>query len=234
MGWFRQKDGSLAPGEDRDGLADVEFKPEKFKEELTNTLTEKFAAQEAKQAEAMKPMQEMAELMKAERAERAAAEARRVAAAKQEEQGDFSERMMLDPESAIEEKLQGTNKALMLLAAREARRETLDSKEYYHGAIKERADALIETLPLAQRSNAGSLENCYKIACFDNQKEITEGKIKARNTSGIFEGGSTGAPSGSGSAEAHDNLSVEEKQMAKNFGMSEKEWGAQKREMSYV
>jgi hypothetical protein len=234
MAWFRQKDGSLQPGEDRDGLDDVEFKPEKFKEELTNTLTEKFAAQEAKQAEAMKPMQEMAELMKAERAERAAAEAKRVAAAQKEEQGDFSERMMLDPESAIEEKLQGTNKALMLLAAREARRETLDSKEYYHGAIKARADALIESLPLAQRSNAGSLENCYKIACFDNQKEITEGKIKARNTSGIFEGGSTGAPSGTGAGEASDNLTAEEKQMAKNFGMSEKDWGAQKREMSYV
>jgi hypothetical protein len=236
MGWFRQKDGSLAPRADDDnaGLEDVEFKPKEFQENLDKTLAEKFTALETKQAEAMKPMQEMAELMKTERAERAAAEAKRAAAAKKEEQGDFGERMMLDPESAIDEKLQGTNRALLMLASREAKRETLGEKEYYHGAVKARTDALIESLPLAQRSNSGSLENCYKIACFDHQKEIAEGKIKARNTSGIFEGGSTGAPSGGKAGEDSATLTEDEKKIAKNFGMSEKEWGASKREMTYV
>ena len=93
MGWFRQKDGSLAPRADDDnaGLEDVEFKPKEFQENLDKTLAEKFTALETKQAEAMKPMQEMAELMKTERAERAAAEAKRAAVAKKEEQGDFGE-----------------------------------------------------------------------------------------------------------------------------------------------
>ena len=37
MGWFRQKDGSLAPRADDDnaGLEDVEFKPKEFQEEWT-------------------------------------------------------------------------------------------------------------------------------------------------------------------------------------------------------
>jgi len=51
MGWFRQKDGSLAPREDsQEGLEDVEFKPKEFQENLDKTLAEKFTALETKQA----------------------------------------------------------------------------------------------------------------------------------------------------------------------------------------
>jgi phage I-like protein len=235
MAWFKRADGSLAPVEDKkDGLDDVEFKPEKLREDIVNSVDEKFTAFAKSQSEAMKPMQEMAELMKAERQERLDAEKRRKDVATAEAKGDFSERMMLDPESAINDKLSGTNNAILLLASREARRETLGDKEYYYGDIKSKVDSLIDTLPLNQRSNAGSLENCYKLVMYDHQKEVAEGKIKARNTSGIFEGGSTGAHSGNDVKDGPENLGAEEKEMAKRFGMSEKDWASSKKELSYV
>lgn len=235
MAWFRRSDGTLVPGEEKKvGLDDVEFKPEKLKEDIVNSVDTKFTEFAKSQSEAMKPMQEMAALLKQERDERIAAEAKRKKTEEAEAKGDFSERMMLDPESAINDKLSGTNNAIMLLASREARRETLGDKEYYYGDIKSKVDALIDTLPLSQRSNAGSLENCYKLVMYDHQKEVAEGKIKARNTSGIFEGGSTGAHSGDDKKDGPENLSADEKEMAKRFGMTEKDWAGSKKELSYV
>jgi phage I-like protein len=232
--WLRGSDGAVKPVEVQDGLEDVEFKPEKMKEDITTSFKTELDARDAKMDERMKPMQELALSIKQERDERIAREAAAKAKQDKEDKGDFSERILVDPENAINEKLQPTQIALLKLASREARRETLGEKEYYYGDLKSKVDALIETLPLNQQTNSASIENCYKLIMYDHQKDITDGKIKARNTSMIFDGGSTGGHGGKEKGDDTETLSTEEKHIAERLGVSEADWKKSRKELSYV
>jgi len=232
--WLRGSDGAVKPVEVADGLEDVEFKPEKMKEDITTAMKAELDARDTKMQESMKPMQELAELIKKEREEKGREEAARKAAKDKEDKGDFSERILIDPENAVDEKLRPTQVALLKLASREARRETLGEKEYYYGDIKNKVDALIETLPLNQQTNSASIENCYKLVMYDNQKDVADGKIKARNTSLVFEGGSAGGHSGKEKGDDAESFTKEEEHIAERLGISKVDWQKSKKELSYV
>lgn len=231
--WKKRADGSMEPA-DPNALSDVEFKPKEFEEKITSSFKTQLEAFQAANVETNKPLVEMAQAIAAERAERKAKADREAAAKTREENQVTDEDFLLDPQGATRKQLQPVAQATMMLAAKMARQETLGEKEYYHGEIKSKVDALIATLPLAQQTNEASLMNCYKIACYDHQKDITEGKIKAKNTSAIFEGGSTGAHSGKENEGSNETLTAEEKHVAQVMGVSEKDWISSRRELSYV
>src|ERR1700690_857435 len=238
MAWFKKdRSGQMIQMEgDRpnNDLSDIEFNPSKFKEELTTSFTTQMTAMQESMAAANKPLLDMAAAIQQERAERAE-NARRAAAAKTAEENSVSaEDYMLDPEAATKRAMQPVAQATMMLAAKMARQETLSDSDYYHGDVKTKTDGLIASLPLAQQSNPASILNCYKIACFDAQEDIADGKLKSKNAAVVFEGGSTGAHSGTSTGEGNETLTADEKQAAAALGMSEKEGSKSRREMVYV
>lgn len=238
MAWFKKdRSGQLVEMQgDRpsNDLSDIEFNPSKFKEELTTSFTQQMTQMQESMAAANKPLLDMAAAIQAERAERAENNRRAAAKKNEEENSVTAEDYMLDPEAATKRAMQPVAQATMMLAAKMARQETLADSDYYHGDVKTKTDGLIASLPLNQQSNPASILNCYKIACFDAQKDIAEGKLKSKNAAVVFEGGSTGAHSGSSTGEGNETLTADEKQAAAAFGMSEKEWTKSRREMVYV
>jgi hypothetical protein len=238
MAWFKKdRSGQMIQMEgDRPNsdLSDIEFNPSKLKEELTSTFTAQMQAFQEQQAAANKPLLDMAAAIQAERAERAENNRRAAASKTAEEDSVSAEDFMLDPEAATKRAMQPIARSTMMLAAKMARQETLADSDYYHGDVKTKTDGLIASLPLNQQSNPASIMNCYKIACFDAQKDIADGKLKSKNAAVVFEGGSTGAHSGSSNGEGNETLTADEKQAAAAFGMSEKEWSKSRREMVYV
>lgn len=232
--WFRREDGELRSG-DKDKLDDVEFKPEKLKEEITAEVKTHLDTMRTEFSNSMKPLNDMAAQIAADRA------ANNERIRKQNEQKNnednevTTEDYILDPQAATQRQMQPLAKATMMLAARMARQDTLAEKEYYYGDIKNKVDAMIDQQPLNSRSRADVIENCYKLVMFDHQKDVAEGKIKARNTGAIFEGGSTGAHSGKGAAgEEEEVMSSDEKMVASKMGISDKDWIKSRRELSYV
>lgn len=232
MPWFRRGDGQLQPG-DKDKLDDVEFSPEKLKTEITTEFKTQLDASTTAQDAKFKPLFAMAEQIQADRDERKkqADDAAKKKTAEENELG--TDDFLLDPLDATRRAMAPTNNAVLMLAAKMARTEYLGDKEYYHGDIKSAVDKMIEAQPLHMRSRADVLENAYKIACFDAQKEIADGKIKSRNNAANFEGGSTGAHSAD-SKEGAETLTAEEKFVAGKMGISEKDWATSRKELSYV
>jgi hypothetical protein len=219
--------------EERKAKSDIEIDPSKLKEELSTEINGNFTKFKEAQDEQMKPVLSFVEEMRKEREDRKKAEednARREAA-KNEEVGE--EAWLLDPSKAVEAKLKPTQLAVLSLAANQARRDTLDDKEYYYGDIKTKVDQMIEAQPLNQRVSKTVIENCYKLVMFDHQKDIAEGKIKARNNSASFESTGTGAHS-SKSGEHEEEMSQDEKQAASALGVSEADWKKTKKELTYV
>lgn len=231
--WKRMSDGSFKPAEN-DTNDDIEFKPEKLKEDITKTVTDSLSAFETKNNETLKPILEMAASIKADRD--AKAEAVRKAGEDKNRQDNevTSEDFMLDPADAVRRSMTGTNNAVMMLAARAALRETLEDKEYYYGDIKQKVDAMVSQQPLASQCRADVIQNAYKLVMFDHMKEVNEGKIKARNTSVIFEGGSTGGHDGKKADDANESMTADEKLVASKMGISDKDWISSRRELSYV
>jgi len=189
----------------------------------------------------MKPLLDMASSIAEEKAEKAK-KLREAEAKKTLEENEISEEdWLIDPKGAAErlvaQRTQGTNTATMMLAARMARKETFEDVEqypYYAGDIKAKVDAMIDAQPLNTRHRADVIQNCYKLVAFDHQKEITEGKIQARNSAATFSGSGTGGHSGKAGSEENETLSNEEKFAAKSMGISEDDWKKSKRELTYV
>lgn len=219
---------------DHNSLADVEFKPEKFKEELTTSFKSELESLKAAQAEANKPLLEFVSAMQAERAERAEAVRKQTQREQNENNQVTAEDYMLDPDAATRKALKPVATATMMLAAKMAKQETLAEKEYYHGSIKSKVDAMIAQQSLEAQTRTDVIENCYKLVMFDHMQDIQDGKIKSRNSSVVFEGGSTGAHSGNKSDGSSETLTQEEQQVAKLMGLTEKEWISSKKELSYV
>lgn len=231
MPWYKRPDGSMS-GEDKN--EDIEFKPEKLKEDITKDFGEKLTAMQTAQDEKMKPLLDMASQLAADRKEREEA-AKKAAEKKTSEDSTLtSEDFMLDPVDAIRRAQQPVAKATMMLAARMATKDTLEGKEYYHGEFKTQVDALVASMSLEQQMNPASIENCYKIAFADNYKAISEGKIKARTASSQFDSTGTGGHNGGDKTDTFDTLTKEEEHMAKTFGMTNEQWAKSKKELEYV
>lgn len=232
--WFRRSDGVFSPKEDKDDLGDIEFKPEKLQEELNKSIDTKFAEMSTRQEASMKPITEMLAALNKEREDKAEV-ARKASEKKNKEESELTmEDYMVDPMDATRRQLQPVAQATMMLAARMAKQDTLGEKEFYYGATKEKVDILIASLPLNQQSNPGSLENCYKIVMFDLQKDIADGKLKARNSSAMFESSGTGGHSGADKGDAVEVMSEDEKRAARAFGLTEKQWTDSRKELTYV
>jgi phage I-like protein len=230
--WKKRADGSMEPA-DNNSLADIEFKPEQLEAKITENFNSSIEKLRAEQQESLKPLQEMAAAIMAERAERAAKAQRERDAKNHEDNQVSAEDYLLDPEAATRKQLQPVARATMILAAKMAKQETLGEKEYYHGDIKSKVDAMLANQPLESQTRPDVIENCYKLVMFDHMDAVRDGKIKSRNTSAIFEGGSTGAHSAKEGGET-ETLSAEEKQVAKLMDISEKEWIASRKELQYV
>jgi hypothetical protein len=234
MAWFKRGDGSMSTEEERRKTDDIEIDPAKLKTDLTTEFKGQLDSFKTAQDESLKPVLSFVEEMRAEREERKAAETRR----KQEEARKANEvddtDFLLDPSSAVDKKLQGTKNAVFMLAARQARAEVLGEKEYYYGNIKNEVDKMIEAQPLQQQSNTQVIENCYKLVMYDKQKDIAEGKIKAKNNAASFESNGTGGHSGKSGSDHEEEMSQDEKFAASALGLSEKDWKTSKKELTYV
>ena len=231
--WKKRSDGSFEPADDKNSLADVEFKPEQFKQDMASSFKDAMDSFKAEQAEANKPLLEMAAAIQAERNERAARAQREQNAKAQQDNQVTAEDYLLDPEAATRKQLQPVARATMMLAAKMAKQEALSEKEYYHGDIKSKVDAMISQQPLESQTRADVIENCYKLVMFDHMDAVRDGKIKSRNTGAIFEGGSTGGHKVD-TGESEGTMSAEEKQIAKMMDISEKDWLTSRKELTYV
>lgn len=232
MPWFRRSDGSFKPGEEKED--EVEFDPKKFQGEISTDLTNKFGEFQTKTDEKLAPVLEFAAAWKADK-EAKEATARTAAANKTKIDNELTEEdYLLDPIEATRRAMEPTNNAIRLLASRQARREVLEDKEYYYGDIKSKVDAMIDQQPLTLRHDSNVITNCYKLVMFDNQKDIADGKIKARNTSAIFESGSTGGHSGKEGGEGEESWTKEEETAAGHMGLTKKDWISSRKELSYV
>ena len=237
MPWYRKSDGEVKPGDEKKD-DDVEFKPEKLKEDITKEFDTKFTEYQTKQDEKMKPLLDMASNIERDRL------AREEKARKESEKKDkddnalTSEDFMLDPagstKRAIAEGTAGLTKATLMLAARGNIRETLESKEYYHGDFKAKVDAMIASQSLEMQCRPDVIENCYKVIMADHMKDIQEGKIKARTSSATFDTGSTGGHKVEGKEGENETLTADEKQAAAAMGINDKDWIKSRRELSFV
>jgi hypothetical protein len=238
MPWFRRADGSMS-AEDKDKKDDdIEFKPEKLKEDITKDIETKLTDFSTKQDEKMKPLLDMAASIAADREERRKA-AETAAAKKAKDDNDLTaEDFMLDPAAAtkraIAEGTSGLTKATLMLAAKQNKQDTLMEKEYYHGDIKTKVDAMIAQQSLEYQCRADVVENCYKTVVFDHMKDIQEGKVKARTSSSNFDTGGTGGHKIEGKEGENETLTDDEKKAAAAFGLNDKDWIKSRREMSYV
>lgn len=234
MAWFKRSDGSMSAEEERRNKSDIEIDPAKLKEDLSGEISGNLKKFKEDQDEQLKPVLSFVEEMRAEREERKRAEAeeQRKRVAKENEVDDTD--WLLDPSKAVEKKLQPTQMAVLSLASKQARQEILGDKDFYYGDIKVEIDKRIDAQPLNQRTNPTMIENCYKLVLFDKQKEIAEGKIRARNNAASFESKGTGGHSGKGAEDHDEELSADEKFAAKALGMDEKDWKSSKKELTYV
>lgn len=237
--WFRRKDGSMGAGKEQEDS--VEFKPEAFKKDMDESLDAKLKTLQEENDKKMKPLLDMATSIAEEKAEKAK-KLKEAEDKKTKEENEISdEDWMLDPkgtaERLIAQRTQGTNTATLMLASRMALKETFEDAEqypYYTGDVKAKVDAMVDAQPLNTRHRSDVIQNCYKLVVFDHQKEIAEGKIKARNSAASLTSTGTGGPSGKGGSGEDEALSNEEKFAAKSMGITEDDWKKSKRELTYV
>lgn len=238
MPWYRRSDGSMS-AEDKDKKDDdIEFKPEKLKEDITKEFDTKFTSYQAEQDKKMQPLLDMASQLASDRA----AAAKKIKDAEDKKNKDdnalTNEDFMLDPAEAtrraIAEGTSGLTKATLMLAARGNIRETLESKEYYHGDFKSKVDAMVAQQSLENQCRPDVVENCYKVIMADHMTEIRDGKLKARTASSTFEGGSTGGHKADSDNSTAETMSEDEKRAASAMGIKPDEWIKSRKELSFV
>lgn len=238
MPWIRKSDGSMGEG---DANSDIEIKPEQLKKDITEHVDNKLAESfktfgEANDAK-LKPLLDMAASIAQDKADKAEA-ARKATENKNREDNQLTtEDFMLDPLDATRRAQAPLASAVKMLAARSAIRETFENVEsfpYYTGDVKAKVDAMIAQQPLDAQMRSDVISNCYKAVVHDHLKEIQEGKLKARGSAAMFDGGSSGGHTGKSGESTTETLTEEEKAAAKVFGMSEADWSKSKRELSYV
>lgn len=139
-----------------------------------------------------------------------------------------------DPSTAIDKKLapiirqqQAANAMLMI-------NETIGEMDFYKSdpEFKAKVLAKINSQPLALRSNADIILNCYKLVRYDEDAAIKEGKYKSALGGASTNG--TGGHSGSSKEGTEVTISDEEKVYAKKMGVSEADWVKSKKTLEYV
>lgn len=237
MPWFRREDGSMAVKDDKDKVDDIEFKPEKLKEDITKDFETKLTKFGTDQDAKMKPLLDMAANIEKDRLERERKAAEATAKKERDDNSLTNEDFMLDPKEAtrraIAEGTSGLTKATMMLAARGNIRETLQDKEYYHGDFKAKVDEMVAQQSLENQCRPDVVENCYLVQVAKNMKEIQEGKIKARTSSATFEGGSTGGHKAD-SSDTPETLTADEEKAAAAMNIKKEDWIKSRRELSFV
>lgn len=232
MAWFRRGDGSFKPGDEKE--EEVEFKPEELKKEISTELTNKFGEFQTASDKKLEPLLEFVTTYNKDKEAHELA-ARQAKENKNKEDNELTEEdYLLDPIAATRRAMEPTQRALIAVTSRQLRKEILDEEPYYHTDIKSKVNTMIDNQPINVRTDPNVIKNCYKVVLFDYQKDIADGKIRAKNTSAIFEGGSTGAHGGKESGEDTTSLTDEEKRTAKIFNMSEADWKKSKAELTYV
>lgn len=238
MPWYKRSDGSMAAGEEKGKDDDIEFKPEKLKEDITKEFDTKFTSYQAEQDKKMQPLLDMASQLASDRA----AAAKKIKDAEEKKNKDdnalTNEDFMLDPAEAtrraIAEGTSGLTTGVKMLAARGNIRETLQDQEYYHGDLKTKIDSMIAAQSLDNQCRSDVVLNCYKTVVFDHMKEINEGKIKAKTSSSTFEGGSTGGHKADSDNSTAETMTEDEKRAASAMGIKPDEWIKSRKELSFV
>ena len=105
---------------------------------------------------------------------------------------------------------------------------------YYYGDIKNKVDAMIDAQSVNVRTDPNVIRNCFKLVMYDHQKDIADGKIKARNTGAIFESNGTGAHSGNDKGEDNESWTADEERAAGHMGLTKKDWITSRKELTYV
>lgn len=238
MPWYKRSDGSMAAGEEKGKDDDIEFKPEKLKEDIGKDLDDRFTKFQTANDEKMKPLLTMAENIEKDRLAR---EKAATDAAKKKEREDSAltnEDFMLDPAEAtrraIAEGTSGLTTGVKMLAARGNIRETLQDQEYYHGDLKTKIDSMVAAQSLDNQCRSDVVLNCYKTVVFDHMKDINEGKIKAKTSSSTFEGGSTGGHKADSDNSTAETMTEDEKRAASAMGIKPDEWIKSRKELSFV
>ena len=228
-GWFSpdKDDETNNQQQKKNDAPNIEFKPEELKADVESLKTSISGV--TTQFAEFKPAMDFLAQLKADR-EAAIAAKRNKEANVQINSEDFLE----NPEGAINQKLQPIVKMQYELLAEQKKNEILNEKEYYHGDFKAKVDAMLASQPLEAKVNPTVIENCYKVVLADHTKELVEGKLKTRASLLTPSSSGTGGHSGKEGQEEGDTLSLEEKNIAGKFGMSDDEWKKAKKEMSYV
>lgn len=142
---------------------------------------------------------------------------------------------LTDPAAAAKEMLQPLVIDQINTKSRLLRREMFEDGtqyEFYQGAFKDKVDAYIDKLPVAARTDADSIKNCYFLVLGQNQNEIKEGKLKSR-----FAATSTSsAKDGKGGSEGEKTITLtdEQKRAADKLGVKHEAYAKNLGEMSYV
>jgi hypothetical protein len=232
--WKRSSDGEVQQGNESNKPGE-EFDPNKFQEAVQTSVKTQMEEFYKKSEEANKPVHDFIGTLQKEREERAAKAKAEQEKKAREDNAVTDEDFLLDPTAAVSRALDPTKRALLTVAAKQLRSEVLGEMDYYHGDIKAKVDEILGNQTLAAQNDPSILRNTYKIVMFDHQKDIQDGKIKARNMSGVFQSDGTGGHSGKGKGEDQmDELSADEKFAAKQMGISEKAWQESKKELVYV
>jgi hypothetical protein len=226
--WFGSKEEEPPKrGDQQQDIHNIEIKPELIEAAMKPHLDAQEARYSAMMDEKLKAMNDFFADHNRRQQE---------AARKQQADDDTINDMdyINDPGSAIDKKLaplirnqQAANAMIMI-------NETLGEMDYYKSdpEFKAKVLAKINSQPLALRSNADIILNCYKLVRFDEDAAIKEGKYKsiigAASTSG------TGGHSGSSKEAAEVVLSDEEKSYAKKMGIKEEDWIKSKKTLEYV
>ena len=106
--------------------------------------------------------------------------------------------MLSDPKKAIELANRPTQIALLRVNASNVKRDVFENQDkfkYYHGAVKEEVDKLLDFQNLSAQNEPSVVENCYLTVIGKHHDEIMDGKIKSKFAGAS--GGSSGTSTGS-------------------------------------
>jgi hypothetical protein len=236
--WFRRQSGQVLPGEEKDNKDDdIEFKPEKLKEDITKDFDTKLTEFQKKQEDTLKPLLTMAENLEKDRLEREKKAKEATEKKNREENEITNEDFLLDSADATRRIVQQANTPIVtvtkMMLAKSNLRDTMEGKPYY-AALKAKVDAMVAQQSLDNQCRADVVENCYKAIVFDHMEEIKEGKIKAQTSSMSFEQGGTGGHSGGGKDESTETMTDDEVKAAAAMGIKKEDWIKSRKELTYV
>lgn len=155
---------------------------------------------------------------------------RRAKATKTQEELD--DEFLTDPKEATKKLMRPLVETSVNHEARDMMRDMLDNNTEKYGLMtdpnfKSQVEKLVFGLPLSQRANLQSIENCFYVAQGQNADAIKEGKIKARFAASSSVGGGEGEK---GKGTETFTLTDEQKKAAKVFGMTDEQYGKARKE----